>query len=123
MDFLTDQYRSSLSAALRWRYVVTFVSIALFGVSMLFLSLLRKELIPSQDQSLFLLTVKTPVGTSIDATDAVYKQAEEYLKKQPEVLDLYTTIGNYQNNNVVNAGVIYVVLERTRRIAKQISGR
>ena len=51
------------------------------------------------------------MGSSIDATDAVYKQAEEYLKKQPEVLDLYTTIGNYQNNNVVNAGVIYVVLK------------
>ena len=60
------------------------------------------------------------MGTSIDATDAVYKQAEEYLKKQPEVLDLYTTIGNYQNNNVVNAGVIYVVL-KDQKHAKRVS--
>ncbi len=111
MDYLTDKYRVTLAAALRWRWVVTFVSIAIFATSMVFLSLLRKELIPAQDQSLFLLTIKTPVGTSIDATNEVYKQAEDYLRKQPEVLDLYTTIGNYQDNNVVNAGEIYVVLK------------
>jgi hydrophobe/amphiphile efflux-1 (HAE1) family protein len=111
MDWLTDGYRNTLKSALKWRYPIVVVSVVFFGVSLIFLSLLRKELIPSQDQSLFLLTVKTPVGTSISATDEVYAKAEEYLKKQPEVLDLYTTIGNYQNNNVVNAGVIYVVLK------------
>jgi HAE1 family hydrophobic/amphiphilic exporter-1 len=55
------------------------------------------------------------VGTAIQATDQVYRQAEEYLKKQPEVQDLYTTIGNFQNNNVVNAGVIYVILKDPKK--------
>src|SRR6185295_5287249 len=38
------------------------------------------------------------------------KKAEEYLARQPGIQDLYSTIGNYENNNVVNAGVIYVIL-------------
>lgn len=111
MEHLAQKYRRSLSWCLSHRGSVVGVSFLIFGLSMGLLSLLRQELIPPQDQSLFLLSIKTPVGTPIRATDQVYQQAEEYLRKLPEVQDLYTTIGNYQNNNVVNAGVIYVILK------------
>ncbi len=111
MDKLSEKYRHALAWAIKHKSGVIIVSLTLFAGSMIFLWTLRKELIPSQDQSLFLLSLKTPVGNSIEATDRVYQQAEEYLKKQSEVKDLYTTIGNYQNNNVVNAGMIYVILK------------
>jgi HAE1 family hydrophobic/amphiphilic exporter-1 len=111
MDMLTEKYSIVLKTCLKHRSWVIGISLIVFASSMLFLVTLRKELIPAQDQSLFLLSIKTPVGTAIEATDLVYKKAEEYLKKQPEVQDLYTTIGNFQNNNVVNAGVIYVILK------------
>src|SRR5262249_21396299 len=64
--------------------------------------------------SLFLLSIKTPVGTSIQATDAVFRKAEDFLRKQSEVKDLYTTIGNYNGNDVVNAGNIYVILTNAK---------
>ena len=82
--------------------------------SLYFVSSLRKELVPPQDQSLFLLNIKTPVGTSIKATDEVFLKAEAYLKSQPEILDYYTTLGNYEHNNVVNAGTIYVTLKEAK---------
>jgi multidrug efflux pump subunit AcrB len=115
MDHLSEIYKKSLIWCLDRRMTIVLFSVVLFALSLILVSTLRKELVPSQDQSLFLLTVKTPVGTSIEATDAVYKQVEDYLKKQPEVQDYYTTIGNYQNNNVVNAGIIYVILKDPKK--------
>jgi len=114
MDSLAERYKHSLKWALRNKALVVAISVLGFAGSMVFLFTLRKELIPPQDQSLFLLSIKTPVGSSIQATDAVYRVAEDYLKKQPEVKDVYTTIGNYENNNVVNAGVIYVILKEPK---------
>jgi hydrophobe/amphiphile efflux-1 (HAE1) family protein len=111
MSKLSDAYTRGLKWSLQNRMKVVTISISLFAVSMILLTTLRKELIPAQDQSLFLVTIKTPVGTSIDATDAVFKQAESYLKSKDDVQDYYTTIGNYEGNNVVNVGNIHVILK------------
>jgi len=120
MNWLSHLYLKSLHWALAHRITVVMISLLIFGTSMMLLSQLRKELIPSQDQSLFVLTVKTPVGTSIESTDTVFKQAEAYLRSQPEVQDFYTTLGNYESNNVVNVGNIYIILkEASKRKASQ----
>jgi hydrophobe/amphiphile efflux-1 (HAE1) family protein len=115
MDWLSKLYQSGLRWSLNARWLVVGVSVAIFVISILSLTTLRKELIPEQDQSLFLLTIKTKVDSSITATDKVYQQAEAYLKSKPEVQGVYTTIGNYENNNVVNAGVIYVILKEANQ--------
>jgi len=121
MARLEKSYRRLLELTLRHKGAVLGASTALFIVSALMLIPMRKELIPPQDQSLFLLSLKTPVGTSIQATDAVFRKAEDYLKTQPEVSDLYTAIGNYNENDVVNAGYVYVMLkDPDKRKAKQI---
>ena len=121
MENLSKKYRKTLNWSLKHRGMVVIISLGVFFSSLVFVVTLNKELIPAQDQSLFLLSIKTPVGSSIQSTDQVYRKAEEYLAKQPAVQDLYTTIGNYQNNNVVNAGVIYVILKdrRNRTISQR----
>jgi HAE1 family hydrophobic/amphiphilic exporter-1 len=110
MDKLEKAYRQILETTLKYRLPILAGSLLLFLASALMLVPMRKELIPSQDQSLFLLSIKAPVGTSIQATDAEFRRAEAYLKSQPEVRDLYTAVGNYNNNDIVNAGNIYVML-------------
>jgi HAE1 family hydrophobic/amphiphilic exporter-1 len=110
MTWLSDRYRDSLKWALGHRWPIIIVSVGVFAASLIFVSTLRKELIPPQDQSMFVLNMKTPVGTAIEATDETFKKAEAYLKSRKDVEDLYTTIGNYEQNNVVNAGTIYVIL-------------
>jgi HAE1 family hydrophobic/amphiphilic exporter-1 len=111
MERLEKGYRGLLETTLKYRGAILTASVALFVLSALMLIPMRKELIPAQDQSLFLLSLKTPVGTSIYATDTVFKKAEEYLQKQPEVRDLYTAVGNYNENDIVNAGYVYVMLK------------
>lgn len=111
MNWLSDLYKGSLGWCLRHRWSVVALSVLIFCTSLQFMVLLKKELIPPQDQSLFLLNIKTPVGTSIDATNKTFEQAEGFLKSMPEVADIYSTVGNYENNNVVNAGTVYVILK------------
>lgn len=111
MGWLAQVYHDGLEWALRHRATVVSISVIIFSLSMGSLYILKKELIPPQDQSLFLLNLKTPVGTSLESTDKVFQTVEEYLRKQPEISDNYSTVGNYENNNVVNAGTIYVILK------------
>ena len=117
MSRLSAIYSWTLRWCLRNRLAVVAVSLGIFAASMMFMSTLNKELVPAQDQSLFLLTLRTPVGTAIQATDEVFRQAEAYLGTQPEIEDYYTTVGNYEGNNVVNIGNIYVILKDARKRA------
>ncbi len=110
MSWLSGHYKHSLQWVLAHRMKIVAASVLIFAASLIFVSTLRKELIPPQDQAMFILNVKTAVGTSIQATDEAFKKVEEYLRSQNEIKDLYTTIGNYEQNNVVNAGTIYVIL-------------
>jgi HAE1 family hydrophobic/amphiphilic exporter-1 len=115
MSWLSDHYKNSLEWALRRRWQLVGLSVVIFIASLVFVSTLRKELIPPQDQAMFLLNIKTPIGTSLNATDEIFKKAEEYLKQRKDVQDLYTTIGNYEQNNVVNAGTIFVILTDAKK--------
>jgi HAE1 family hydrophobic/amphiphilic exporter-1 len=111
LNWLSAVYTHGLRWSLSHRWSVIAISLVIFATSIGLLTTLRQELVPAQDQSEFVLSIKTPVGSSITATNETFKQAEAYLMKQPEVKDYYTTIGNYEQNNVVNAGTIYVVLK------------
>jgi hydrophobe/amphiphile efflux-1 (HAE1) family protein len=121
MGWLSVKYKNSLQWTLGHRWGVIMVSLVVFAASLVFVSTLRKELIPAQDQSLFLLTIKIPVGSSIEATNEVFKQAEAYMHTQPDITDTYVTIGNYEQNNVVNAGTIYTILKdpRERKLSQR----
>ena len=121
MEWLAGKYRNSLAWTLRHRGLIVLVSFVIFAASLVFVSSLRKELVPAQDQALFLMTIKTPVGTSMTVTDKVFAQAETYLKQQSEVTSTYSTIGNYEHDNVVNAGVIYVILTdpKSRKLSQR----
>lgn len=111
MGFLSSHYQRLLHQCLRWRGRVVLGTLLFFLGSLVVLGQLRQELIPEQDQSLFVLNIKNPVGTSIWASDEIFHRVENYLIQQPEIQDRYTTIGNFQNNDIVNAGTIYVMLK------------
>ena len=114
MNRLAILYARSLAFSLRFKWMVVLLATVYFVLSLWLIKHLNHELIPAQDQSLFLLTLKTPVGSSIDATNEKFKVAEKYLKSLSEVQEYYTTIGNFQGNDIVNAGVTYVILKEPK---------
>ncbi|HTA16267.1 MAG TPA: efflux RND transporter permease subunit, partial [bacterium] len=93
LDWLADLYKRALHVALDHRWLVL-VGALIFFVASLFISLgLKKEFIPTQDQSVVFMSFKTPVGSSLAYTDTRMQEVEKYLAKQPNVLKYYVSEG------------------------------
>jgi hydrophobe/amphiphile efflux-1 (HAE1) family protein len=107
---LSAAYQRLLLPALRHRLWVIAAAVALFAVSLVPLYFLRKELVPSQDTSRFALRFMTPVGTSIDATDRVYRQIEGLLKTHGEVERYFGFVGGFGGGEV-NSGMTFITLK------------
>ncbi len=81
-------------------------SLSLFGV-------IKKELMPSQDQSMLLVSLETPVGSSLQFTDDTFKKAEDYILKRGEVERYYTAVGGFEGGEI-NSGMIFVTLKQPK---------
>jgi len=110
MSALASRYRRALDACLAWRWTVLACAFALFGASLFAARGLRKEFLPPQDQSRFLVTLYTPMGSSIAFTDKVFRQAEKIISARPEVAVYYTAVGGF-GGGLVNQGIMFVTLK------------
>ena len=111
---LAAQYRRALTWALQHRLLVMVAAVVVFVSSLAVLPHLRKEFVPPQDQSMFLCRLQTPVGSSIDVTNARFKQAEHFVMSRPEVSGYYAAIGGFSGGEV-NAGMLFVTLKPPRK--------
>ncbi len=109
-DRLAAGYRRALEPALRHRGLVVSGAAVLFVLSLGVFGLLRSEFVPAQDSSRFQLRFQTPVGTSIDATDQVFRQVEAYLASRPEVQRYFGFIGGFGGGEV-NSGLLFVTMK------------
>lgn len=108
---LADLYRRMLPQALAHRWSVFIGSIVVSIVmAWYFGGHLRKEFVPPQDQSMFLCNLKTPVGSSIEYTDKIFKEAEKFVMSRPETNRYFAAIGGFQGGQV-NQGIIFVTLK------------
>ena len=60
--------------------------------------------LPAQDQSRFLVTIKTPLGTSIEAMDQASRECETYLMSLPEIRQYYLAIGGFGGKMGIGGG-------------------
>jgi hydrophobe/amphiphile efflux-1 (HAE1) family protein len=86
-------YAKALASALNHRWWVLAGALAFFVGSLGISSLVRRELLPSQDQSTFIITFKTPVGSSLDFTNEKMKLVEKFLMAQPDIDHIYIAAG------------------------------
>ena len=89
------RYHRWLKTCLNNRWRVIGAAAGIFLVSMILFAFLRKEFVPAQDQSMFLISFKAPVGSSIDFTSSRAKQIEDFLSKRPEVLRYFAAVGGF----------------------------
>ena len=110
MERLMEFYRRALDSCLNHRWWIL-VSASLFFIFSLFLlNGVRKEFVPPQDQSRFLATIQTPLGSSLEFTDKVFRQAEALLKQRPEIDTFYVALGGFQGG-LVNQGNMFVTMK------------
>jgi len=107
---LSTLYSRALAWALRHRWLVIAAALLTFVGSLAITPLLRQEFVPSQDQSMFLCRLQTPVGSSIEFTNERFKEAEAFVVSRPEVNRYFAAIGGFSGGEV-NAGVLFVTLK------------
>jgi HAE1 family hydrophobic/amphiphilic exporter-1 len=110
-------YGRILAVALKGRWLVLAVALAVFISSLGLGKTLRREFVPAQDQSYIVLNLRSPVGSSLAMTDAKIREVEAYLKTRPEILRSYTSIGGGPGGgSTPNQAIIGLILvERNQR--------
>ncbi|MBI2500448.1 MAG: efflux RND transporter permease subunit, partial [Deltaproteobacteria bacterium] len=113
MNRLREGYRRSLAVALRHRWRVLGGALLFFIASLMIVPLLRKEMVPHQDISRFLVRLQTAPGSSLEFTDSVMKQAEAFLTTRPELNVYFAAVGGFGGGEV-NSGILFVTLKRPK---------
>jgi HAE1 family hydrophobic/amphiphilic exporter-1 len=70
----------------------------------------KKEFVPSQDQSRFLVRIQTPVGSSLQFTDNVFKEAEAKVMKNPVFARYFGAIGGFGGGET-DTGNMFITLK------------
>jgi hydrophobic/amphiphilic exporter-1 (mainly G- bacteria), HAE1 family len=103
-EALADGYQTILRWALVHKLITVLVAVAIFVVSIFMVPLLGTEFVPKSDFSETSLTFNTPVGSSLEVTEAKARQVEGIVREFPEVRYTLTTInaGNAQGKIYAN---------------------
>jgi hydrophobe/amphiphile efflux-1 (HAE1) family protein len=117
---MAKAYRRVLEKMLNHRWKVVIACLLFFFASLVVNKFLRHEFVPAQDQGMFLCAMETPVGSSIEFTDAKFKIAEKFVMSRPEIKRYYAAIGGFGGGEV-NKGVLFVTLKpkKERKLSQQ----
>jgi hydrophobe/amphiphile efflux-1 (HAE1) family protein len=86
-------YQRLLRRSLNWKGTIVFVSLIVFGISLVLVSKVRQELVPLQDQDLIILSAQAPPGSSLETSNKLALELEKILKTQPEVASYLVSVG------------------------------
>lgn len=108
-DALARIYSRILPVVLRrpgWTVIGGF---AVFALSLLVFRALPREMVPTQDQSRFLIRMQTAVGSDLTETDRYMRRAEEFLMAREDVRRVFGITGGFGGGSV-NTGILFVTL-------------
>src|SRR5207253_6664166 len=102
--------------AMLWRLVgvpvfVSLVFVALLGVAEWVYSRVPRGFVPDEDQGYLFILVQTPQGASLSYTMGVVRQAEDMLRKTPEIQNIFGIGGFGFAGTAPNSGMMFVSLK------------
>ncbi|MDP3542779.1 MAG: efflux RND transporter permease subunit [Elusimicrobiota bacterium] len=107
---LAEAYKRGLVLVLDHRWKTIAAAFLFFAVSMVSVKFLRKEFVPAQDQSMFMVRLETPVGSSMEYTDGKFKEVEAWVMSQPVVHRYYSAVGGFGGGEV-NSGIMFITMK------------
>ena len=123
-EWLSRAYQGILSWSLAHKLATVGLALATFVGSFFIIPLLGAEFVPKADFSETQLNFYTPVGSSLELTEARAKQIDAALRELPEVKYTVTTINSGQAAGKIY-GAVYVRLvdrkQRSRSITQMIA--
>ncbi|MEQ1918763.1 MAG: efflux RND transporter permease subunit, partial [Elusimicrobiota bacterium] len=118
---LAESYRRGLTWTLDHRWTVIAGAAVFFAGSMVSVKFLRKEFVPAQDQSMFMMRLETPVGSSMEFTNNKFKEVEAWLLKNPTIHRYYAAVGGFGGGEV-NAGMMFLTMKPLGERPKKADG-
>ena len=112
---LIDAYQSILRWALLHRLVTVVLALAIFAGSIVLVPMLGTEFVPKSDFSETSLNFYTPVGSSLEVTQAKARQVDTILHQFPEVRYTLSTINTGNAQGKIYASVYVRLIDRKDR--------
>ena len=114
-DAMSDGYQGILRWALKHKLVTVGIAIAIFVGSIFMVPLLGTEFVPKADFSETSLSFYTPVGSSLEVTEAKAKQVEAIVREFPETKYTLSTVNTGNAAGKIYANVYVRLVDRKDR--------
>jgi hydrophobic/amphiphilic exporter-1 (mainly G- bacteria), HAE1 family len=114
-DRMTESYQGALRWSLRHKLATLGLALATFVGSIFMVPLLGTEFVPKADFSETSLSFHTPVGSSLEATEAKTRQVEAVLREFPEVKYTLATLNTGNAVGTMYASVYVRLVDRKDR--------
>jgi len=123
MDRISAAYERLLAWSLAHRKIVLAIAVTSFAASFPLMELVGSEFVPEPDLSELQVQFKTPVGSSLELTQAKAQQAEAALREFAEVRYTYATVntGFVLGKNRVNVFVQLTPRKQRSRSQEQLT--
>jgi HAE1 family hydrophobic/amphiphilic exporter-1 len=114
-ESLAEIYQHILRWSLAHKIATVLLAIGIFVGSIFMVPLLGSEFVPKADFSETTVTFYTPVGSSLEATEAKARQVEEVVRGFPEVRYTLTTINTGSAQGKMYASIYVRLVDRKDR--------
>ncbi|MFM8362234.1 MAG: efflux RND transporter permease subunit, partial [Haliscomenobacter sp.] len=123
--YLNDPYRKVLEWAMRHPRTALSLTALVFLASLGLVPAIGFSLFPMSEKPMFLVDIQTPLGTSLDATDAVAQEVESELLKDARVVGVSANVGRgnpriyyneFQKKDATNFAQLHVQLNPEIRV-------
>ncbi|MDI1246244.1 MAG: efflux RND transporter permease subunit [Rhodoferax sp.] len=114
-DAMVDAYQAILRWALDHKLSTVAVALVIFVSSVFMVPLLGTEFVPKSDFSETNLSFNTPVGSSLEVTEARARQVEGIIRTFPEVNYTLTTINTGNAQGKMYASIYIRLVDRKQR--------
>lgn len=112
-------YSHALRKALKFRKSTILIAVSLLVVTLFFAKYIKAEFVPLEDQNEFFVKVKTPLGSSLSATDAVAQSIQQKFQGQSWLKYTFTSIGGDSFGKVNEASIYVKMSDKGNRAISQ----
>jgi hydrophobic/amphiphilic exporter-1 (mainly G- bacteria), HAE1 family len=114
-DGLADTYQGALRWSLKHKLTTLLLALATFVGSLFLVPVLGSEFVPKADFSETYVDFHTPVGSSLQATEAKTREVEAVLREFPEVRYTLSTINTGNAQGTMYASMYVRLVDRKER--------
>ncbi len=114
-DRLSDRYQRILRWSLQFKKTTLLIALVTFALSIGMMRFVGTEFVPKADFGETNVSLYTPVGSSLEATEAKTRQAEAIIREFPEVRYTLSTINTGNAQGKIYASIYIRLIDRKDR--------